>query len=82
LPKEIVMAWRRHLGTSEGQYGVDWLRHNYRRNTEPATDALMIREAARWQGYMDALDDVQDLLTRLPQSPRSLEEPSIGAPQV
>lgn len=79
LPKKTVIAWRQHLGTAEGQYGIDWLRRNYRR-LEAETDAQMIRNAARWEGYMQALEDIEDRLTELKVAEKSLDEPPLDIP--
>lgn len=73
LPKETILAWRRFLGTDHGQNGVDWLRRNYRRATGE-TDMQMIRNAAKWEGYQDALDDILQRLTHIPTPDKPLDE--------
>lgn len=77
LPKEIAVAWRKFLGTKEGQFGIDWLRQ---RNTRilGETDLQIVGSARKLQGYLEALSDVEDELTRLPVAQRSLEEAPLG----
>ncbi len=77
LPKKTVMAWRQFLGTPEGQYGIDWLRRNNVR-LKGETDLQMVRAASKTEGYWEALDDVEDRLTKLPETPRTLDEPPLG----
>lgn len=74
LPKEIATAWRKFLGTNEGQFGLDWLRRNHRR-VSGETDAQLVKSAGKWEGYMEALDDIEDHLTELPSKAQSLDEP-------
>lgn len=73
LPKETVLAWRKFLGTKEGQYGIGWLRQ---KNTRilGETDLQIVGSARKLQGYLEALSDVEDELTRLPVNTRSLDE--------
>jgi hypothetical protein len=79
LPKEVITAWRRFLGTNEGQFGIDWLRRNNVR-LKGETDMQMLRAAARNEGYWEALDDIEDRLTKLPVIQRSLEEAPLALP--
>jgi hypothetical protein len=79
LPKKVVLVWRQHLGTTEGQYGIDWLRRNYKR-LDGATDMEMIRNAARWEGFMAALEEIEDRLTLLPTTEKSLDEAPLELP--
>lgn len=76
LPKEVAITWRKHLGTTYGQLGIDWLRRNYSR-TDGETDLQMVRNAARFEGYMRALDDIEDTLTALPQKLQTIDEPPL-----
>lgn len=71
------MFWRKTLATKEGQFGLDWLRQN-RRRVRGETDLQMVREAAKMEGYWDALEDIEDVLTKIPQATRSLEEPPLS----
>lgn len=79
LPKEISVAWRKFLGSREGQFGLDWLRRNCRR-ADGDTDMQMIRNAARWEGYQTAIDDIEDRLTAIKQIQQSLEEAPLETP--
>jgi len=77
LPKKVVMYWRQVLATPEGQYGIDWLRRNNVR-LKGETDLQMVRAASKTEGYWEALDDVEDRLTKLPEAAKSLDEPPLG----
>lgn len=78
LPKEVIMEWRKFAGTSAFQLGIDWLRHN--RVTEAGDgDMQLVKAAAKWKGYMEALDDVQDTLTSLPKKVVDIDEPGLEA---
>lgn len=79
LPKKVVLSWRQFLGTTEGQGGIDWLRRNYKR-LDGATDMEMIRNAARFEGYMTALEEIEDRLTMLPKNEQSLDESPLEMP--
>jgi hypothetical protein len=79
LPKKTVLAWRSFLGTTEGQYGIDWLRRNYKR-LDGENDMQMIRNASIWSGYMAALEDIEDRLTLLPTTEKSLDEAPLELP--
>jgi hypothetical protein len=79
LPNKVAVAWRKFLGTSEGQFGIDWLRRNSRH--EPAeTDLQMVRSAAKWIGYQTALDEIEDRLTKIATKEESLDEPPLEIP--
>lgn len=73
LDRKTVVAWRAFAATPHFQKGIDWLRHN-KHESEGTSDLQLIRAAAKWRGYMDALDDIQDKLTALPQKDDSLDE--------
>lgn len=77
LPKKVVMAYRAFLATPEGQFGIDWLRRNNVR-LKGETDLQMVRAASVTEGYWAALDDIEDRLTKLPETARSLDEPPLG----
>jgi hypothetical protein len=78
LPKEVVTAWRKFLGTREGQFGIDWLRRNSVR-LKGETDMQMVRAAAITEGYWGALEDIEERLTKLPVVQKSLDEAPIAA---
>jgi hypothetical protein len=78
LPKEIITAWRKFLGTREGQFGIDWLRRNHVR-LRGETDLQMVRAASKTEGYWEALDDIEERLTKLPVAQKSLDEAPIVA---
>lgn len=79
LPKEIAVAWRKFLGTNEGQFGLDWMRRNFPR-VSGETDAHLVKAAGKLEGYMEALDGIEDRLTELPAKPQSLDEPLLETP--
>lgn len=79
LPKEVAVAWRKFLGTSEGRFGVEWLRQNARMG-DGETDIQLVRDAAIFKGYMNALADIEDRLTVIKQAPQSLEEAPLETP--
>lgn len=81
LPKEIAIAWRKFLGTTEGQYGIDWLRRNSPK-AGGSTATEVVESAFRWQGYQEALDDVEDRLTAIPVQVKSLDEPPLEQPDL
>lgn len=76
LPKEVALAWRKHLGTTHGQFGIDWLRRNSPRAGGDTATAV-VEAAFKWQGYQEALDDIEDRLTALPVVVQSLDEPTL-----
>jgi hypothetical protein len=80
LPKNVTASWRKHLGSNEGQFGIDWLRA---RNTriKGETDVALVRDAGRLQGYLEALSDIEDLLTAIPVNEASLEEAPLERPE-
>jgi hypothetical protein len=79
LPKEVAVAWRKFLGSKEGQFGVDWLRRK-----GPAvggsTPTEMLESAIKFAGFHEALDDIEDRLTEIPQKVQSLDEPALETP--
>lgn len=77
LPRKTIMAWRDFAGTYEFIQGIDWLRHN-RKRASGTTPTELIESAVGWSNYMDALDDVQDVLTELPKPAANLEEPGLN----
>lgn len=79
LPTKIAVAWRKFLGTPEGQFGIDWLRRNSRQDSAES-DLQIVRAAAKWSGYQAALDDLEDRLTKIPAQDQSLEEPPLETP--
>ena len=79
LDVKVIRAWRRFAESNEFQLGIDWLRHN--RATESGdSDMQLVKTAAKWRGYMDALDDIQDKLTEIPAKDTSLDEPPLNSP--
>jgi hypothetical protein len=78
LPKKTVMAWRAFLATPEGQYGIDWLRRNRVLGSTGDTDIQLVAAARDLKGYWEALGDIEDRLTKLPEAARSLDEPPLG----
>lgn len=81
LPKEVIAFWRKTLGANHGQFGIDWLRRNHS-HAKGETDLQMIRNAARWEGYMQALDDIEDRLTAIPAPEQTLEEEPLERPDL
>jgi hypothetical protein len=79
LPPKVIAAWRKFLGTTEGQFGLDWVRRNCQRE-RGETDIQIVRAAAKYQAYMDAVDDIEERLTALPVSQASLEEGPLETP--
>lgn len=81
LPEKVVASWRKHLGTNEGQFGIDWLRRNgpMARGT---TATEVVESAFRWAGYQAALDDIEDRLTAVAVSDKSLDEPPLELPSM
>ena len=72
------MAWRNFVGTPEFQQGIDFLRHKKRPGIPPgASAAEKFERAVEWNGYQNALNDVEIILTELPKDDSSLDEPSI-----
>ena len=82
LSKDVTQAWRRHIGSPQGQFGIDWLRQNRAPSATGASSAEMLEAALRWRGYMDALNDIEDILTETKQAPVSLEGPPLEAPDL
>lgn len=79
LDPKTVRAWRSFAESAAFQQGIDWLRHN--RPTESGdSDMQLVRTAAKWRGYMDALDDIQDKLTAIPKKEESLDEKPLNSP--
>ncbi len=76
LPKDVVASWRKHLGTNQGQFGIDWLRRNGPK-AGGATEAEVVRNAYLMTGYQQALDDIEDRLTDIPVVQKSLDEPPL-----
>ncbi len=79
LDVKVIREWRRFAETDAFQQGIDWLRHN-RSAGSGETDLQLVRDAAKWKGYMDALDDLQDKLTDIPKKEESLDEKPLNAP--
>lgn len=77
LDRKVVIAWRAFAQTPEFQAGIDWLRHNCKRDVGE-TDLQIVRAATKWGGYMDALEDVQDKLTDFPKKEALLDEPPLN----
>jgi hypothetical protein len=73
LDRKTVVFWRTCAASPHFQKGIDWLRHN-KHESDGTSDLQMIRAAAKWRGYMDALDDIQDKLTALPAKDNNLDE--------
>lgn len=79
IPKEVVAFWRKTLGDSKGQFGIDWLRRN---GPKPggATAEEVVRNAYKFTGWQEALDAVEDQLTAIPVQQKSLDEPLLETP--
>lgn len=77
LDRKVVAAWRAFAETDAFQKGIDWLRHN-RKTEDGETDMQLVRAAAKWKGYCEALDDIQDKLTAIPSKETSLDEPPLN----
>lgn len=80
LPKDVVASWRKHLGTNHGQFGIDWLRRNGPK-AGGTTATEVVESAFKWQGYQEALDDIEDRLTEIPVVQKSLDEPPLETPE-
>lgn len=77
LDRKTVIAFRNWAQTPEFQKGLDWLRHNKAPACSGATEVELLKSALAWGAYMKAIEDVQDVLTALPDKQESSEEPSI-----
>lgn len=78
LPRKTIQSWRNFAQTPEFRLGIDWLRHNRAPKPGGATEGDMLKSALSWNAYMAALEDIEDVLTRLPKSEPSLEESPMG----
>lgn len=79
LPKEVAVAWRKFLGTKEGQFGVDWMRRKGPR-VGGTTVPEMLESSIKFAGFHEALDSIEDDLTEIPQKAQSLDEPLLETP--
>ena len=77
LDRKTVIAFRNWAQTPEFQKGLDWLRHNRAPAATGSNEIELLKAALSWGAYMKALEDVQDVLTALPEKQDSPDEPSI-----
>jgi len=81
LSRKVIMAWRNFLQTPEAESGLQHLRRYYTPRSDGDTDGAMLKGALQWSGYMGALDDVEDILTALPQRASTIDEPGLSNPR-
>lgn len=77
LDRKTVIAWRNFAATDHFINGLDWLRHNKAPAASGSNEIELLKAALAWGSYMKALEDVQDVLTALPEQKESSDEPSI-----
>lgn len=77
VPKNVALAWRKFLGSNEGQYGIDFLRRFHFPRASGKHEGELIKGALTFEGYMDCLSDIENLLTDIPVAPKSLDEPPL-----
>lgn len=69
------MWWRQIVAAPEFRDGIDFLRHKKRPGIATgATAAEKFERATEWNGYQNALTDVEVALTELPKDDSSLDE--------
>lgn len=81
LSKDVTQSWRRHIGSPQGQFGIDWLRQN---SPSVSGDNLaeLTERALVLKGYLMALNDVEDKLTAVKEAPKSLDEEPLETPDL
>lgn len=77
LDRKTIIAWRNFAASPAFQLGIDWLRHNKAPTATGSNEVELLKSALSWGAYMKALEDVQDVLTALPEQRESSDEPSI-----
>lgn len=79
LDKKTILKWREFCGTAEFQRGIDYLRHNHApKSSNAETDVQLVRAAVGWGSYMQALSDIEDKLTFIPEAEKAIEEPGLS----
>lgn len=78
LPHTVIQKWRNWASDPAFQTGIDFLRHRKAPRVPRDATAEDKRDGAvAWQAYHEALNDIEDVLTVLPDQGGSLDEPSI-----
>ena len=80
LNKKTIQAWRDFSATPEFEHGMMFLRHNHAPKPGGANEVELVKSAIGWDQYMKALQDVEEVLTFIPQVERSADEPSLEKP--
>lgn len=65
------------MGTEAAQKGLTHLMLKNRLSSAGATVPEMIERAHKWSGYIEALHDIEYVLTDIPKPQETLDEPSI-----
>lgn len=78
LPKKTVIAWRQFAGTEAFDDGINHLLRIHAPRARGTTVVEVTEAALKWAGYMEALEDVQNTLTSLPEPAKTIDETPLG----
>lgn len=78
LSRKAIQFWRDAAGSPFFMEGLTHLRHNHAPVLSGTTEADLLKSALGWKAYMQALADIEDVLTALPKNNESLDEPSLN----
>lgn len=73
LSRKTIQSWRNFTSSEEFRNGVEFLRYHHAPKIGRANDAEMLRAAAAWTSYHEALNDLMEVLCSFPVKEQSAE---------
>ena len=74
LDKDTVIKWRQFTGTKHFDEGIAFLRSQHAPKRTGTDIPAMIEHAAKWSAYMEALDDLTDVICHVENKQKDLDE--------
>ncbi len=74
LSKETVMAWRAFAQTKAFADGIQHLQEERKISVKGKDATALIQEGLTWGSYMEALQDLTDVLSNIPKAEKSAED--------
>ncbi len=77
LPRNVILAWRRFIGTPEAQLGLDFIRRQYAPSIKHDNAQTMLDSGIRLAQHHSTLDAVEHHLTFIAKPDQTAESPGL-----
>lgn len=68
------MSWRTFTATPEFKTGIDYLKEIHAPSVKGKTALELMEAGLKWGAYIEALNDITDVLCKIEQAQDSIEE--------